>query len=139
MRTTKDMHWTELNEKYNKIYLYLTILIANRDVITPSSFYYEYVDKLDSITRTLPKENIYLRSLALNHINYVRENNQNYKALKVTLAELNTIIRQMEHDYKELGRIYKDYGVIYFQNTVNYINCFTELSTEEVDSCYNLI
>lgn len=139
MRTTKDMHWTELNEKYNKIYLYLTILIANRDVITPSSFYYEYVDKLDSITRTLPKENIYLRSLALNHINYVRENNQNYKALKVTLAELNTIIRQMEHDYKESGRIYKDYGVIYFQNTVNYINCFTELSTEEVDSCYNLI
>ena len=139
MHTNKDMHWTELNEKYNKIYLYLTILIANRDKITPSSFYYEYVTKLDSITQTLPKENRYLRSLALNHINYVREGNQNFKSLKITLAELDTIIREMEKEYKNEGRIYKDYGVIYFQNTVNYINCFTELSVAEVDSCYNLI
>ncbi|MFA6831731.1 MAG: HAMP domain-containing sensor histidine kinase [Bacteroidaceae bacterium] len=139
MHTKKDMHWAELNEKYNKIYLYLTILIANRDKITPSSFYYEYVSKLDSITKTLPKENRYLRSLALNHINYVREGNQNFKSLKITLAELDTIIREMEKEYKNEGRIYKDYGVIYFQNTVNYINCFTELSVAEVDSCYNLI
>lgn len=107
---------------------------------TTGGLYSEYLEKLHELINKLPIDGrkvlptMYYTQLAI-----IYTKNHEYEKAIAADKELLKIIRQLEEEYKQQGRIYKNYDTSYYICYRRILSNFPVLSPEEIEYYYQRI
>lgn len=131
-----DEDMTPKDDIYEDILdLYLTVIFLGNT--TNGNLYIEYLDRLDKLISRIPEDQHYLRSLYYTTAANCHTRNNNYERAIECDRELLKMISNLEQQFHEDGRIYRNYDRNRYVSYRRMLSNYHGLTKDEINDLYS--